>query len=48
MLPGRGVRAYDADNDSVNKGNLQSVDFIGKYYICVEKCCFKHEICFHF
>ena len=33
MLPGRGVRAYDADNDSVNKSNLQSGDFIGKYYI---------------
>ena len=42
------ARMYDADNDSVNKTNLQSEDFIGKYYIYVEKCCFKHEICFHF
>jgi len=37
MLPGRGVRSYDADNDSVNKSNLQSGDFIGKYYIYMSR-----------
>ena len=35
MLPRRDVRAYDVDNDSVNKSNLQSGDFIGKHYIYI-------------
>lgn len=48
MLPGRGVRVYDADNDSVNKGNLQSVDFIGKYYICVENVVLNMRFAFIF
>ena len=53
MLPRRDVRAYDVDNDSVNKSNLQSGDFIGKHYIYiyiyiyVEKNCCENEISFH-
>ena len=39
---------YDADNDSVNKGNLQSVDFIGKYYICVENVVLNMRFAFIF
>lgn len=37
MLPRRDVRAYDVDNDLVNKSNLQSGDFIGKHYIYMSR-----------